>query len=94
VARSGFQAAAVRGRVIAVGGEELTEGGETIGPVELYDPARKRWRNLPGMLTPRHGLGVASLGRRVFAIEGGPQPGLAFSSALELLTVPKGLPRR
>jgi hypothetical protein len=39
------------------------------------------------MLTPRHGLGVVSRGRRVFAIEGGPMPGLAFSSALEFLDV-------
>jgi hypothetical protein len=40
------------------------------------------------MLTPRHGLGGATKGRRIFALEGGPQPGLAFSSAVESLDLP------
>ena len=93
VARSGFQAAAVPGGVVAVGGEELASGGETIGPVELFRRGGQRWLELPGMLTPRHGLGVASSGRRVFAIEGGPRPGFSFSSVVELLTLPKRLPR-
>jgi len=88
VPRSGFQAVAFRGRVVAVGGEELAEGDETIAPVEIYNPRRKRWRLLAPMLTPRHGLGVVSRGRRVFAIEGGPQPGAAFSNLLEFLDVP------
>ncbi len=88
-ARSGFQAAVVRGHLVAVGGEQLAEGTQTIAPVELYDPERKRWRALPAMITPRHGLGVASRGRTVFAAEGGPQPGLAFSNALEALRVPR-----
>ena len=90
-ARSGFQAAVVKGHLVAAGGEQLDEGDQTIGPAELYDPAEKRWRVLPAMLTPRHGLGVASKGRTVFAIEGGPQPGLAFSNALEVLRVPRSL---
>jgi N-acetylneuraminic acid mutarotase len=93
-ARSGFQAATVKGKVVVVGGEQLAEGDQTIGPVELYEPAAKRWRALPAMPTPRHGLGVASRGRTVFAIEGGPRPGLAFSSALEAMRVPKRLLRR
>jgi Kelch motif len=92
VPRSGFQAVTVRGRAVAVGGEELEEGGETIRPVEIYLPGQRRWARLPGMRTPRHGLGVAASGRRVFAAEGGPQPGFAFSDALEVLVVPKRLP--
>jgi hypothetical protein len=52
-----------------------------------------RWHRLPGMLTPRHGLGGAALGRRVYALEGGPQPGFAFSDAIEFLDVPRRLLR-
>jgi hypothetical protein len=89
--RSGFGAAAVRGWAVLVGGEELSEGTETIRPVEAFDPRSRRWRQLPGMLTPRHGLGVASRGPRVFAIEGGPRPGGAFSAALEVLRIPARL---
>jgi hypothetical protein len=88
-ARSGFQAAVVRGHLIAVGGEQLSEGTRTIAPVEIYDPDEKRWRSLPAMLTARHGLGVAARGRTIFAAEGGPQPGLAFSNSLEALRVPR-----
>ena len=40
------------------------------------------------MRTPRHGLGGAALGRRVFAIEGGPTPGFAFTRTIEYLDVP------
>ena len=54
-------------------GRIVVFGGEELGP--------------GGMRTPRHGLGGASLGNRVYAIEGGPQPGFHFSSAIEYLDV-------
>jgi hypothetical protein len=75
------------------GGEELTPAGTTIRPVELFDPAEDRWRRLPGMRTPRHGLGGASQGRRVYALEGGPDPGGTYSDAIEFFDVPRGLLR-
>lgn len=87
--RSGFAAVAVGAKPVVFGGEELTEDGATIAPVELLDPVRRRWRRLPDMRTPRHGLGGAARGRRVYAIEGGPAPGYAFSSAIEFLDVPR-----
>lgn len=89
-ARSGFAAVAIGGRPIAFGGEELTPGGTTIPSVELFDPERRRWEALPPLRTPRHGLGGAALGRRIYAVEGGPSPGLAFSGAIEYLDVPRG----
>ena len=73
----------VGGRIVAFGGE----ADATIAPVEAYDPATDAWGALPAMRTPRHGLGGASKGGRVYAFEGGPQPGFAFSSALEYLDV-------
>jgi non-specific serine/threonine protein kinase len=81
----------VRGKVVAYGGEQLMQGGSTIEQVELYDPATDAWTPLPEMRTPRHGLGGVSKGRRLFSLEGGPRPGLAFSSAVEILDVPKRL---
>ena len=53
--------------------------------------ARGAGRDLPGMRTPRHGLGGVALGRRVFALEGGPSPGLSVSNTLETLDVPPAL---
>ena len=84
-ARGGIGAATLSdGRVVLAGGEEAAG---TIREVELYDPRTRRWSRLPDLRTPRHGLGVVARGRHVYAIEGGVQPGLFYSRALERLTV-------
>jgi non-specific serine/threonine protein kinase len=86
--RGGIASARLRdGRIVVFGGEQLGPGGTTIRQVELFNPRRNRWRQLPDMLTPRHGLGGASLGNRVYAILGGPQPAFHFSTAIEYLDV-------
>jgi N-acetylneuraminic acid mutarotase len=88
-ARGGIASARLPdGRIVVFGGEQLGPGGTTIRQVEVYSPRRNRWRALPSMLTPRHGLGGVSLRNRVYAIEGGPQPGFHFSDAIEFLSVP------
>jgi N-acetylneuraminic acid mutarotase len=75
------------GRIVVFGGEELGAGGTTIREVELFNPRSRRWRRLPDMRTPRHGLGGVARGSRVFAVEGGPRPGFHFSKAIEFLDV-------
>jgi non-specific serine/threonine protein kinase len=82
--RGGIAAASVGRRVVVFGGEE---GAGTIAEVEMYDPGIGRWTGLPDLRTPRHGLGGVSLGRRIFAIEGGTRPGLYYSNANETLTI-------
>jgi Kelch motif len=74
-------------RRIWFGGENLTPGGTTIAAVELFNPRTRAWRSLPSMRTPRHGLGGAALGDRVYAIEGGVEPRFSFSNAIEALDV-------
>jgi len=69
------------------GGEQL-DGGTTIAAAEVFDPRAGDWAPLPAMLTPRHGVGGAARGARVYALEGGPSPGLAFSGAIEYLDLP------
>jgi N-acetylneuraminic acid mutarotase len=87
--RGGIGAANVRGRIVVAGGEE---SGGTIEEVELYDPRTRRWTRLRDLPTPRHGLGVVSRGRRVYVIEGGDEPGFAFTDAIEALTLPPRTP--
>ena len=88
-ARGGIASARLRdGRIVVFGGEDLSPGGETIREVELFDPRTRRWTRLPDMRTPRHGLGGAALGNRVFAVEGGVVPGFSLSNAIEFLDVP------
>jgi hypothetical protein len=90
-ARSGHATVTVGGRlggrIVVFGGEEL-DGGTTIEQVELFDPRDGGWTALPEMVTPRHGVGGAAKGDRIYALEGGPQPGLAYSPALEYLDLP------
>jgi N-acetylneuraminic acid mutarotase len=83
--RGGIAAATAGGDVIVFGGEE---SAGTIREVERFDPDTRTWSPLPAMRTPRHGLGGVALERRVFAVEGGPQPGLFYSRAIEALDVP------
>ena len=88
VARGGIASARLSdGRIVVFGGERLEPGGATIAEVELYDPHRRRWSSLPDLRTPRHGLGGVALGRRAYAIQGGPTPGFDFSNAIEYLDV-------
>jgi len=53
----------------------------------VYRVAEGRWVRSDDLPTPRHGVGVAALAGRVFAIGGGPEPGLTVSSANEALRV-------
>ena len=84
-ARGGIAAAGVGSDAVVFGGEE--EAG-TIREVEQFDAAYSEWVVLPNMRTPRHGLGGVAYKRRVYALQGGPQPGLFFSRSLEVLDVP------
>jgi hypothetical protein len=68
--------------LISVGGEAPAG---TIASVFAFDPAARRWQRLPDLPTPRHGLAVVGIGSRVYAVGGGPRPGLFVSGANESL---------
>jgi non-specific serine/threonine protein kinase len=82
--RGGTGLAAVGGVLVSAGGEE-TAG--TIESVFRYDRATRRWTPLADMPTPRHGLALVGVRERVYAIGGGPEPGLTVSRANESLAV-------
>ena len=84
--RGEVAAARVGGFIYVAGG--FNSGGRTSAAVELFDPRTRRWTGLPNMRTPRHGLGGAALGNRVFALKGGGVPGLSASPTIEFLDVP------
>jgi len=83
-ATGGTVGTTVNGSIVVFGGEEAAG---TIATTEQYDRKRRRWRLLAPMRTPRHGLGAASYRGRIYAVEGGPQPGFAFSNVIEALRV-------
>jgi N-acetylneuraminic acid mutarotase len=82
--RGGTGATTASGSIVSVGGE-ATPG--TIRSVYRFDLAKRRWRRAPDMKTPRHGLAVVGFRGRVYAIAGGPTPGLSVSPANEYLTL-------
>ncbi|MNL43455.1 Kelch motif protein [compost metagenome] len=53
----------------------------------VYDPASDRWRALPPLPTPRHGLGAATLGNRIHVIGGGTRVGGDHASAVHEVLV-------
>jgi non-specific serine/threonine protein kinase len=82
--RGGTGAAGVAGHIVSIGGEE-PDG--TIAEVLAYRVTHRRWHRLDDLRTPRHGVGVAAFGGRVYVIGGGPEPGLTVSSANEALRI-------
>ncbi|HEV3475682.1 MAG TPA: kelch repeat-containing protein [Actinomycetota bacterium] len=82
-ARGGIAAAATSNGFVVAPGGEAPEG--TFEEAEAYEVAQDRWLALPPMPTPRHGLGVVAIGTIVYALLGGPEPGLEFSGATEAI---------
>ena len=83
-ARSGIGVAVLNGRMHVLGGEAyLNDLVGTFRTHEAYDPKTNSWDRLPPMPSPRHGLAVAEIGGRIYAVSGanvagggGPHEGL------------------
>ena len=61
---------------------------QTVPEVDRLDMRTGRWTPLAELPVARHGLGVVADGPLVFAIDGGPQPGLTTSRLVTRLRVP------
>jgi non-specific serine/threonine protein kinase len=85
IPRSSFQAVNADGRIVLVGGEGPSG---TIGEVDTLNPATLHWSRLPDLPAPRHGLALVASGRTVWAIDGGPTPGLTTSATVQRLRIP------
>jgi non-specific serine/threonine protein kinase len=67
IASGSLGAAILKGRLIAVGGENSTRVLDT---VQSYALKSGRWSQLAALPTPRHGLGVAAFGDSLYALGG------------------------
>lgn len=80
--KRGGLAAAATDTLYVFGGEQPTG---TFANAERYDPENDMWTAEPEMPTARHGLAAVALDGRIYALAGGPQPGLTASGANEIL---------
>jgi len=87
-ARSGHGLVVLRGRFYAMGGEGgILVGGvprqaTVFGQMESYDPAGDSWQRHAPMPTPRHAVGAAAIGDRIYVAGGGAVLGGAVQSAV------------
>jgi N-acetylneuraminic acid mutarotase len=68
-ARGGCSAGVVNGLVIVVGGEgnSMSANSNRVFPeTDVYDPAANSWRTAAPMRTPRHGMGAAGVGDKLY----------------------------
>jgi hypothetical protein len=69
VAAGGLAAVPLGLDVVAIGGGD-DEAGTVTGAVQEYEPARREWRELASLRTPRHGHGAAVIGKRIWVFGG------------------------
>jgi hypothetical protein len=81
--RGGLSAATLRGQVHVLGGEAFGPD-HTFAEHEVFDPQTNTWTAAPSLPTPRHGLGLAVLDDRLYAIAGGPTAGLSTTQLVEV----------
>jgi N-acetylneuraminic acid mutarotase len=72
-ARAFLAAAAVNGKIYAIGGDPAAGGGY-LNTVEAYDPISNSWSTAASMPTARAGLAAAAVNGKVYAIGGGNLP--------------------
>jgi hypothetical protein len=66
-ARGGVAGAVLDGKLFIFGGEGNANDPSGVFPqVEAYEPATDTWQALADMVSPRHGFGAATSGRRIY----------------------------
>lgn len=94
-ARSGIAAGSVNGRIYVFGGE-----GNPLSPLgvfdqnESYDVAAGTWRAEPSMPTPRHGIGAAVIGDRIYIPGGATVQGFGATNVSDAFVATNAARRR
>jgi N-acetylneuraminic acid mutarotase len=82
--RGDLAAVTLDNRCYAIGGETWsTPPPATLGANEMFDATSRRWAILAPMPTARHGLGLAVVGKEIFALGGGPSQANSYTSIIE-----------
>ncbi|MBC8133459.1 MAG: hypothetical protein H7X95_10805 [Deltaproteobacteria bacterium] len=75
--RGGTAAAVVFNRIYVFGGEGNTAAGSNgvFSQTEVYDPVMNAWRALAPMIVPKHGIGAAAVGAKIYLPGGATRQG-------------------
>lgn len=85
--RGGTACGVIDDRLIVVGGEGNPAAASGVFPeVEVYAPASDTWESLAPMVTPRHGMGAAASGGRLYVPGGATVQGFGAVATHEVLT--------
>lgn len=94
-ARGGIAAATVAGQIFVFGGEGNQANPQGIfSEVESYDPASNEWTSRLDMVHPRHGIGAATVGDRIYIPGGSPVQGLGTTSVHDVFLALEAAPFR
>ena len=86
-ARGGTACGVVGNRIVAVGGEgNLGVASGVFPQVEAYDAVANTWATLAPMPSPRHGMGAAVVGNRMYVPGGADRQGFGAVATHEILT--------
>jgi N-acetylneuraminic acid mutarotase len=87
--RSGHAGAVVRGCLYLFGGEGNAGTASGVFPQnEVYDPRTNAWETLTPMPSPRHGIGSAVVGDRIYIPGGALVQGFGATAVHEVYTPP------
>ena len=87
--RSGHAGAVVRGCLYVFGGEgNPSTASGVFRENEAYDPRTNTWESLAPMPVPRHGIGAAVIGDRIYLPGGATVQGFGAVATHEVYTVP------
>lgn len=86
--RGGVAAAVAEGEIFVLGGEgnPAVETG-VFDDVEAYDPETDSWRVLPPMAAPRHGMGAAGIGNRIYVPGGASVQAFGVVDTFDVLVI-------
>lgn len=86
--RGGVAAAVVGEKIYVIGGEGNPDDETGVwDDVEVYDTVTNTWERLDPMAVPRHGMGAAAIGNRIYVPGGATREGFGVVDTFDVFTV-------
>jgi N-acetylneuraminic acid mutarotase len=87
VARGGFGAAVLDGRIVVIGGEVLSGPNTALTSVEVFDPQTESWTAGPDLPVGLHGVPAAAVNSELYILGGSDRAGSIDNKGRVLISV-------